>query len=120
MKRLRRLTLQLLALAVFALGLIWMAGSGEAVQSTSAEAEGVYRQVQSNLASAERVMAASGDTTNIKATEGTDSLHMPKEADDRETLFKNIKLFNSMAYQIKSRYMEDIDAKELVRAGIRG
>jgi carboxyl-terminal processing protease len=120
MKRLRRLTLELLALAVFALGLIWMAGSGEAVQSTSAEAEVVYRQFQNTLASAEQVMASTGDTTNIKATEGTDSLHMPKEADDRETLFKNIKLFNSMAYQIKNRYMEDIDAKDLIQAGIRG
>ena len=33
MRRLQRLTLELLALAVFALGLIWMAGSGEAVDS---------------------------------------------------------------------------------------
>lgn len=119
MRRLRRLTLELLALAVFALGLIWMAGSGEAVQTTSAEAEGIYRQFQNNLASAEQI--AAGDTTRIKATESPDSLQMPKEtADDRETLFKNIKLFNSMAYQIKNRYMEDIDAKDLIRAGIQG
>lgn len=115
MTRLRRLTLQLVALAVFAIGLIWMAGSGEAVQPNQAEAEGLYQRLQSNL----NYYAA--DTAKIDATDPSETLPMPKEsADDRETLFKNIKLFNSMAYQIKNRYMEDLEAKDLIRSGIRG
>jgi len=120
MNILRRFTLQVVALAVFALALIWMSGNGAAVQSSDVQAaDQLYAKIQNNLYSINETILA--DTMNIDATEEGDGLQTPQEEpDSRETLFKNIKLFNSMAYQIKNRYMEDIDAKDLVHAGIRG
>ena len=115
---LHRFTLQVVALAVFALGLIWMSGSGVAVQSASPEAEQVYNKLHSDLANLDGRMLA--DTIKIE-TDETGQLQTPSETEDaRENLFKNIKLFNAMAYNIKNRYMEDIDSKKLIRAGIRG
>jgi len=119
MTHLRRLTLQVLALAVFALGLIWMSGSGVALQTSSAEADNVYNKLHSDLGNIGRVIFA--DTVNIDAEEQPGVLQSHQEAEDApETLFKNIKLFNSMAFYIKNRYMEEIDPKELIHAGIRG
>lgn len=119
MAHLRKFTLQLISLAVVALGLIWMAGSGAALQSSEAEAENVYSQLHRDLTDLGSAMYA--DTVKIDATEQEGGLQVPQEEPDtRETLFKNIKIFNSMAYHIKNRYMEDIDSKELVHAAIRG
>jgi len=119
MNLLRKFTLQLVALSVVALGMIWMAGSGAALQSSTAEANEVYDKLHSDLGDLGHKLFA--DTLNIDATEETEELQSPEEEpDSRETLFKNIKVFNSMAYQIKNRYMEDIDSRELIHAGIRG
>jgi carboxyl-terminal processing protease len=119
MAHLRKFTLQLVSLAVVALGLIWMAGSGVALQSSEAEAENIYTQLHQDLTDLGSAMYA--DTVKIDATEQTGDLQAPEEEPDtRETLFKNIKVFNSMAYHIKNRYMEDIDSKDLVHAAIRG
>lgn len=121
MTQLRKLALQVVALAVVGLGLIWMSGTGVALQTSSAEAESVYSKLQGDLAGIDRPILA--DTVNIDATEQPGTLQGDSDVTDedtRETLFKNIKLFNSMAYQIKNRYMEDIDSKELIHAGIRG
>lgn len=121
MTQLRKLALQVVALAVVGLGLIWMSGTGVALQTSSAEAESVYNKLQGDLAGVNSPILA--DTVNIDATEQPGTLKSDSDVTDedtRETLFKNIKLFNSMAYQIKNRYMEDIDSKELIHAGIRG
>jgi len=119
MDRLRKFTLQLVALSVVALGMIWMAGSGAALQSSTAEADEVYDKLHSDLGDLNHKIFA--DTLEIDATEKSGDLQTPEEEPDtRETLFKNIKIFNSMAYQIKNRYMEDIDSRDLVHAGIRG
>lgn len=119
MRRLRKFTLQLFALAIVALGLIWMAGTGAALQSSTAEADNIYNQLHTDLGDLTDKYYA--DTLNIDATEKSGALDTPQEEPDtRETLFKNIKTFNSMAYQIKNRYMEDIDSKDLVHAAIRG
>ncbi len=119
MAHLRKFTLQLVALAVVALGLIWMAGSGAALQTSTAEADNVYDKLHSDLGDLNHKNYA--DTLNIDATEKSGELKTPdEEPDSRETLFKNIKIFNSMAYHIKNRYMEDIDSRELIHAAIRG
>ncbi len=119
MINLRTFTLQLVALAVVAMGLIWMAGSGAALQSSAAEANNVYDRLHSDLGDLEHKIYA--DTLNIDATEQPGGLQQAEEEPDtRETLFKNIKIFNSMAYHIKNRYMEEIDSKDLVHAAIRG
>ncbi|MCP4568577.1 MAG: S41 family peptidase [FCB group bacterium] len=117
MTQLKRFSLQVVALAVFGFGLIWMSGNSVAVQSTDAEANNLYVKLQTGMAQIHDGLRA--DTLNIDASEkpGAD---ISGEPDTRETIFKNIKLFNSMAYHIKNRYMEEIDAKDLIHAGIRG
>jgi carboxyl-terminal processing protease len=116
---LRKFALQLIALAVVAVGLIWTAGSGVAVQTTTVEANNIYNKLYSDLGEPNGNLLA--DTSKIDATEGVEGLQPPRETtDSRETLFKNIKVFDQMAMQIQNRYMEEIDPKELIRAGIRG
>jgi len=121
MTQLRKLALQVVALSVVGLGLIWMSGQGVALQRSSAEADEVYSTLHSGLNDFGTQMLA--DTVNIDATEESGALKADTDVSDeesRETLFRNIKLFNSMAYHIKNRYMEDIDSKDLIHAGIRG
>lgn len=114
---LRRFLLQLTALFVFAMGLMWVSGSGIALQTSSAEEENVYQQLHNNFAAADEMIVA--DTVNIDAKEkapGTPEI----DPDSPETLYKNIKIFNNMAYHIKNRYMENVDVKKLIRSGIKG
>ncbi len=123
MTQLRKLALQVVALSVVGLGLIWMSGQGVALQQSSAEADEVYNRLHSDLNDYGTQILA--DTVNIDATDEPGTLEGETDEDitdedSRETLFRNIKLFNSMAYQIKNRYMEDIDSRDLIHAGIRG
>jgi carboxyl-terminal processing protease len=119
MRLFRKVTLEVVALAVFSVGLIWVSGSGVAKQTSNPLAETLYTKLQSNFGSARGLLAA--DTMNIDATEGQPGLKPPQESpDSRETLLKYIKLFDNMAYQIKNRYMEDIDSRKMIFAGIRG
>ncbi len=118
MTPLRRFSLQVLALSVVAIALIWTAGSGVAVQSSSAEADELYTRLHTDLDRINDTYLA--DTTAIDSDEKKQSIGPAEVEDTRETIFKNIKLFNEMAYHIKNRYMEDVNAKDLIRAGIKG
>ena len=99
----KRFSLSIVSLTAFLLGLIWVVGSGEAVQKP------------------ETKMIFLADTVhiNLDEQEATDDSEASNE-DSRETLFKEIKKFNQTVYDIKNRYMEDIDTKELINSGIRG
>ncbi len=99
----RNFSLALLSVTTFFLGLIWAVGSGEAGQMQ---------------AQAEPVMLA--DTVHINLDESTGEVDQQAEDDTRETLFKEIKKLNNVVYDIKNRYMEDVDTKALINAGIRG
>ncbi|MFH1700667.1 MAG: S41 family peptidase [Candidatus Zixiibacteriota bacterium] len=114
---LRRFLLQLTALFVFAMGLLWVTGSGIAMQTSSAEEENVYQQLHNNFAVNSDMIVA--DTMNIDAQEKTPEIK-DDDPDSPETLYKNIKIFNNMAYHIKNRYMEEVDVKKLIRSGIKG
>jgi carboxyl-terminal processing protease len=63
------------------------------------------------------------------AQPGTKPLYVQTTEDDargqslgstRESLYKNIKLFNDIAFNVENRYMEDVDTKDMIHAGIRG
>lgn len=118
MTAMRRFMLQIIALAVFAVALIWASGSGVAVQSSDASAEELYQKLHSRTDNIEADMLAdtSGGTTSgrrpspleVKGSEGLD------------TVFMRIKVFDNTVLEILNRYMEDVDAKKLVHAGIRG
>ena len=119
MTSLKRFILQVVALGVVAIALIWTAGTGVAVQSSTAEAEDLYTQLHASLDGVGGPIYA--DTMTIDADQNKEGLRQPTEQPESpETLYKNIKIFNEMAYHIKNRYMEDVDAKALIRAGIRG
>ncbi len=98
----KQFSLTVLALTTFLVGLIWAVGTGEAVQRPIAEPIFLADTVHINLNETDN------DTEEINAQ------------DSKETLFKEIKKFNQTAYDIKNRYMEDIDTKDLINAGIRG
>jgi len=87
-----RLRIIATALTLLAMGLLWAVGSGEAQPA----GEPLYVQ-----------------TTDSDARgQSLDS--------ERESLYQNIKLFNDIAFNIENRYMEDVDSKDMIRAGIRG
>lgn len=80
------------AVALFAMGLLWAVGLGEAQPGVSP----IYAQ-----------------TTDADAR--GQSLE-----NNRESLYQNIKLFNDIAFNVENRYMEDVDTKDMIHAGIRG
>ena len=92
----------IVSLTVFLCGLIWMVGSGEAVQGRTPEP----------------IFLA--DTVHINLDETPSEIEKSATEQTRETLFKEIKKFNQVVYDVKNRYMEEIDTKSLINAGIRG
>jgi len=92
----------IVSLTVFLCGLIWVVGSGEAVQSRTPEP----------------IFLA--DTVHINLNETPSEIEESAAEETRETLFKEIKKFNQVVYDVKNRYMEEIDTKSLINAGIRG
>jgi len=91
----RRFKAYLLFLAVVAVGLVWVVGLGEATPR-----EPVY-------------------IVQIQDTQ-TDQPEITTQKPRRETLYRNIKLLDGIALRVAQNYMEDIDPKELTRAGIDG
>jgi carboxyl-terminal processing protease len=96
-----RYTVQLFGITVFALGLIWFVGSGEAVQTT---------------ADVEPVLWA--DTVHINV----DEVSLPKETEkpSRDTFLSDVKKLTQTAFNIRNQYMEEVDTKEIIKAGIVG
>ncbi|NOY89067.1 MAG: S41 family peptidase, partial [FCB group bacterium] len=96
-----RYTMQLFGITIFALALIWFTGSGEAIQSS-----------QNN----EPVLWADTVHINIEKTPGEQK---PVKS-DRDTFLKDIKKLTQTAFDIKNQYMEDVNTREIINAGIRG
>jgi carboxyl-terminal processing protease len=89
----RRFRLYTLFLAVAAAATIWIVGSGEATPHR----EAVWAQTESGPAGTDR-------GANLT----------------RETLYKYTRLLNDISYRIQSNYMDTVDTKSMVYAGIRG
>jgi len=101
----KRFSFLIISLTAFMLGLIWAVGSGEAYQGKRAGVE--------NWIFADTVKI------NLDETAPADGSEIKTE-DSRETLYREIKKLNSVVYDIKNRYMEEIETKELIDAGIEG
>ena len=99
----KRFYFTIIALTAFTMGLIWAVGSGEAVQRPEARTILVADTVRFNVD-----QPSQNDETGAKAQ------------DDRETLFKEIKKLSETVYDIKNKYMEQVDTRELIDAGIKG
>jgi carboxyl-terminal processing protease len=95
MSKERRFRLYTLFLALVATGVIWVVGSGEATPS---------------------------HTDLVAQTDATTPNDAPPEGAriKRETLYKYTKLMNDISYRVQSNYMDTIDTKSMVYAGIRG
>lgn len=91
----RRFRLYTLFLALVATGVIWVVGSGEATPEHPAA-----------------IVQNEGTTPGA----GTDSDTRLK----RETIYKYTKLMNDISYRVQSNYMDTINTKAMVYAGIRG
>lgn len=99
-----RYTVQLFGITVFALALIWMAGTGEATQNN-----------QSN----EPVLWA--DTVHINLDDTKEKVEMaPSPHKSRDTFLKDVKKLTQTAFNIRNQYMEEVDSKEIIKAGIIG
>ncbi len=92
MNRGQRIRLVASALTLLAMALLWAVGSGAAQPSSRP----LYVQTSSD--------DARGETLGS----------------NRESLYKNIKLFNDIAFNVENRYMDDVDSRDLIHAGIRG
>lgn len=90
----RRFRLSLTFLAIFAAGIIWVVGSGEATP---------------------RRATAWAQDDNSAAGQDFSTNRMK-----RETLYKYTKLMNDISYRIQSNYMDTVDTKTMTYAGIRG
>ena len=97
-------SLLVVALSAFMLGIIWVVGDSEAIARK--DIGPVY------------YLASDSVHINIDEEAPGESEIEPRES--RETLFKEIKKFNQTVYDIKNRYMEDIDTRDLINAGIKG
>ena len=98
----KNFTLMLVSLTVFFLGLIWVVSSGEAVESQ-----------------ADRPILLA-DTIHINLDETPAESEVDPAVSERETLFKEIKKLNQVVYEVKNRYMENVETQDLINAGIRG
>jgi carboxyl-terminal processing protease len=92
MERGQRVRIAATALTLLAMALLWAVGSGAAQTGNRP----IFVQTSDEDARGEEL----GNT--------------------RETLYKNIKLFNDIAFNVENRYMEDVDSKDMIHAGIRG
>ncbi|MBU8934293.1 MAG: S41 family peptidase [candidate division Zixibacteria bacterium] len=97
-----RFTVQLFGLTVFALALIWFAGSGEAYQGQP---------------SSEPVFWA--DTVHIDLND-TETAPEETQREKRESFLRDVKRLTQTAFNIRNQYMEEIDADEVITAGIEG
>lgn len=89
----------LLVFVVFlSLGVIWVVGQSEATPPESSSKK--IAQTEDTL------RLDSGDRGTIRLSP--------------ETIYSSVKVFNDVAIQIKNRYMDDVDSRQLILSGIRG
>lgn len=92
MERGQRVRMAATALTLLAMALLWSVGSGAAQTGNRP----IFVQTSDEDARGEEL------------------------GNSRESLYKNIKLFNDIAFNVENRYMEDVDSKDMIHAGIRG
>ena len=102
-----RYTVLIFGLAIFAMGLIWSAGPGEAMQNPN--------DVSRNLwADTSEIYPESQEAPEVVNDEKIPAL------DRRDTFMKNVKKLTQTAFNIRNQYMEDVDVEKMIKAGING
>jgi len=101
-----RYSVQLFSLTIFALAMIWFAGSGEAFQGEDSPM-------------IEPIMLA--DTFHIDLDEKQDTpINEVSPREKRETFLKDVKKLTQTAFEIRNKYMEEVDTEEIIKSGIKG
>lgn len=98
-----RFTVQLFGITLFALALIWFADPGDASQLAANHPEPVLW----------------ADTVHIDLSTENPAVEVAP-ADDRESFLRNVKKLTQTAFNIRSHYMEDVDVKKMIDAGVEG
>jgi len=101
-----RYSVQLFSLTIFALAMIWFAGSGEAFQGEDSPM-------------VEPILLA--DTLHIDLDEKQDTpINEVSPREKRETFLKDVKKLTQTAFEIRNKYMEEVDTEEIIKSGIKG
>ncbi|MFQ5606702.1 MAG: hypothetical protein ACE5GA_02050, partial [Candidatus Zixiibacteriota bacterium] len=104
----RKFALQLTAVTTFALGLIWFAGEGSALQGGA---------IDSDQYGPGPLFVA--ETVHINIDELNAEQAETKKRSKQDVYRQSKKLYETIL-DIRNRYMDEIDVDELVDAGIRG
>ncbi|MCH7878346.1 MAG: PDZ domain-containing protein, partial [candidate division Zixibacteria bacterium] len=104
----KKFALQLTAITTFALGLIWFAGEGGAIQTNDA--------LGAPFASGEQ-FAVETLQINVDELKGEQA---ETKRPSRKDVYRQSKKIYETIMDIRNRYMDEIDIEELVDAGIRG
>ncbi len=98
-----RFSVQLFGLTVFAIALIWVVGTGEAVQTASAGNEILW-----------------ADTVHLNVSEPATEKKIEKKKNTRDSFLRDVRKLTQTAYNIRNRYMEEVNTEEIIKAGIQG
>ncbi len=98
-----RYSIQLFGITIFALALIWFADPGDASQLSAGTPE--------------PVLWADTVHINLDETESRSEVPVPRS---RDTFLRNVKKLTQTAFSIRNHYMEEVDAEEIIKAGIVG
>jgi len=96
----------LLVFVVFlSLGIIWVVGASEATSPSGSPVENPERS-RGAVAQTDSTKSVSGDEGTIKLSP--------------ETIYRSVKIFDDVAFNVKNRYMDNVDSRALIFSGIRG
>lgn len=109
----KRFTLQLTAITAFAIGLIWFAGKGEAIQAQQSA-----RIPGADLFAAETLRIDVDDLQGGKANTVKNS--EKSESRKLDNVLTGARKLSNVMMDIRNRYMDEVDVSDLVDAGIRG
>ncbi len=98
-----RFSVQLFGLTVFAIALIWVVGTGEAVETASTGSEVLW-----------------ADTVHMNVSEPGTEKKVVKKKNTRDSFLRDIRKLTQTAYNIRENYMEEVDTEKIIKAGIKG
>ena len=106
-----RFTAKLFGVTVLALGLVWFASPGDAVQTSGNDSSILWADTTGAAIYAE-------DTVHINA--GSETSDTENKVSRNDNFLRDVKKLTQTAFQIKNQYMEDVDMDKIINAGIVG
>lgn len=110
----KKFALQLAAMTTFAIGLIWFSSEGEALQVSSPELT-----LSTTIAAAGENSGPS-DTVHINIEELSPETIRQRRTQERDQTYAQSRKLTQALYEIRRKYMDEVNAKDLVDAAIKG